>query len=217
MMRKTFITSSLVFMTLPALAQRIEIGIGGGYAQITGPTSYTNATSNLGYGFVASSPVTAIARYTSRDERISFFSSVAYMRLLGKGFLPPHLDDIASLLPWEIENKTTIWSASLGIQWPVFASGPTPLLSTELLISSLGEISTTRGTYQGDIEASVPGGIRYGVSVGAGFRIPLLLQTALDIDAKYVSHSLFGRPGGERSVNSVQILGSLVVTIWSDD
>jgi len=55
------------------------------------------------------------------------------------------------------------------------------------------------------------------VSVGAGFRIPLLLQTALDIDAKYVSHSLFGRPGGERSVNSVQILGSLVVTIWSDD
>lgn len=214
MIRKTFITSSLVFMTLPALAQRIEIGIGGGYAQFTAPTRYVKPITDFGYGFGNTFPVTLSARYTPADQRHSFLISVEYQRLSGGGSLP-QLVSVTALRPGDIENESAIWSASLGIEWLLLTSGPSPHLVAELLTSSLGNINTTQGTWQGDFHATVPGGIRYGFSMGGGICVPLFFGAAINVDAKYVLHSLFGRASGEQSVNSLQFLGSIIVPIWS--
>ncbi|GEM_PF-3385274 len=214
MIRKIFVTPLFLFINFPLYSQNIELGFGAGYSEFLAPTKYVERTSNLGYGFHQSYPVLISTRYISADKKISFLATLVYESFSGRGYLPPSINGINSLKLGEIENKGSIWSTSVGVQWPVLVSKFSPHLIVEFLIASFSEITSIQGTPQGNVSFSEPSkGVRCGMSIGGGFNVPFLFNTSLDFDAKYVMHSLFGRTGGEKSVNSFQLAGIIFIPI----
>ena len=208
----------IIMHSLPSSAQKLEVGIGFGYTHFTAPDKYVNPISKDGYGFTEAHPILVTIRYSRHDAPLSFSLTGIFQKLYGRGMETVIHSESANLRPDEVENNLSLWSVSLGTDWNITKAKYAPHLSLEYLISSMGDLSRTIGTPQGDYKDYnkwKTGSIQSGLGCGVGFNIPLLFDTALRLDARYIFYGLFGRPTGEHSVNSVQFTGIFILPIWS--
>ena len=212
-LQATFLALTL---SLPMFAQTIELGMGYGYAHLTGPEQYVNPISNRGYGFTEAHPLLATVRFSRPNNPVALSVSGTYQRLSGRGaiYLIDYLEN-SNLLPGQIENDLSLWSVSFGGDWTPTSFHHSPHLSLELIFSSMGDLSTTTGYRGGDIHQLKTGSIQCGAAFGAGFNFPLAFGMAIRVDAKYILYGMFARPIGEKSLNSAQVGGTFVLPIWS--
>ncbi len=214
-MKKILVVFFTLTLSLSTMAQKLEIGIGYGYSQITAPEQYVKSVSNLGYGFTKAYPILAAIRFSRPDNPLSFSLSTVYQKLTGRGAIVVFYSGNSNLFPGQMENEFSLWSIALGADWTIVKSTRAPHLLLEFLFSSMSDLSTITGTPEGDLHQMKSGSIQNGVAFGGGFNFPLGFGTEVRLDARYILYGLFGRPTGEKSVNSVQLTGLFTFPIWS--
>ena len=213
MTKQSLLLISLCLVTQSSTTQELGVFFGAGYAKILGPSRYSNPVSASGLGLAQSIPVNFGIRFTLPDEAINFSASGIYRALSGQGTTFYTGQTPSTIVNGETATKGSIWSGSLEATWSPSQSATGLYLKSGVLVSAFSTVTTWHEpSGRLDISEHI---IHYGLSAGAGWAVPFIGNTILDLDAQYVADGLFSRENEEQGLSSLQFVASIVVPIWS--
>ena len=202
-------------LTVPAPAQDLQLTLGAGYSSIRSPGSFSDPIALGGYGFDHSIPLVAGLRYTFIERRITIAASAIYQRFSSTGSSKPYIENLG-LLPIEVRTKTNVWTASIGLEWPLLQSIDMPHLGMDLLVTSVGSIDYIRDPFGRMLYYRPPSVMQYGVALSGGITAPCFFGSSLDLDIRYAWHGAFATSDDWKSIDSIQLMALLNIPIWSN-
>jgi len=218
MIRFCLVVLALMCMLAPARSQDLQLTIGGGYSSILAPSAFADPIYYGGYGFDHSIPLVFGLRYTFKERRIALSASATYQRLYGQGQTGRAFPAAMQTLQLgEKRVQTHLWTASLGLMWPLLKSANGPYLGFDILVTSVGTIHIARGVLLGEeLHTTDEAMTQFGMSLGGGVSAPFFLGSSLDIGFRYVAHGIFGSSHHGKGINALQFLALVAVPISSE-
>ncbi len=198
MKKLTTLFASLVivsFLSFNAFAQGVNIGIGGGLTQITGPASYTNKISEGGFGFTSAYNLGIKAKI---NIPLSPITPIGY-------FSYTFLRNSESLTAGEVKYSENIISVGVGGELSILPiPGPlSPYICLDVAYNKFGDVDREAPLLYGG-NKTITGVSRYGLDLGVGTQVNLLVLK-LDASLKYHLYNLFGKESGEENVTGLTL------------
>lgn len=186
----------LVLTTGLARAQKAQLGISGAFAKATQPLELTKKLTEGGLQLSGGYVIGAKTRYALNNS-LSLIGLLRYGRVTGDGEYTDAVSPYTGYREYmHLATTLTCYSIGAGVEYEFLAEKVVPYLSFSVLANNFAKPEFERTPdFQNDdplqaysrlIEAlgSAPEGLKAGLALGMGFRVPL--NPALDIDFNLV-------------------------------
>ncbi|MDR3610355.1 MAG: outer membrane beta-barrel protein [Ignavibacteriaceae bacterium] len=185
-----FVIMSIIILTPVSHAQGLKLGVGGGTSTIS--------NSNSGLSYNAGYHVSVKAKF---DIPLIPLKPVAYMQYY-------FLNGSYSFANFTRSTTQNIFALGFGAEYSLIPGPISPYLAVDFGYNNIGEVK-----YDPKIlnAASYPSISRTGLDIGAGLEISIPFLFSFDINAKYNMLNLFGKQGGEGSINAVNLNLSIIM------
>ncbi|MCX6143079.1 MAG: outer membrane beta-barrel protein [Ignavibacteriales bacterium] len=220
-----YLIISCGFLFSSVEAQSVHLSVGGGFSTMNAPGNYEFSYSidrmsspgkfeemagqKADIGFHISSAL----EFRLRDAPVSFTTGVLYTQLYGKSdfvkaFSPLWYNTIFT--SGDLTTRSNILTLKTGVQWQIISSPIAPYVSLDLLYNIVGDTKLSINNSYGNIEATVDGNTRMGLSIGGGARVALLPSMDVMIGANYSLINLITPDNQEETKSAISLTVSLL-------
>lgn len=203
---------SLLVLLVPsgeAISQHLRLGVEGGLSFVDLPDYYTTDVSSGGLGFDVELHAGASGKLELEGSPFTLSGRVQYTWMTGSGTV------VSNLVYASSGNYSTFQDILLvgaGVEFVVSHIPFSPHISTELLLTEVGQISLSSTSSPSPFLKNPS--TRVGFALGAGLEHPIISSFNTDLHIRYNWNRLFGRASGELNLNTLDVSIEFYIVLY---
>ena len=191
----------LMLFGLPSVVfcQHLRLGVGGGLSFIDNPAYYAQDVSSGGLGFTTELHAGIDAKLDLEGFPVTLTGRAHYTWMTGSGTVE---SDQVYASAGDYSTFADILVIAFGAEWAVSPGPFSPHLSSEILLTEAGQVTYANASSAPFLKDART---RVGFALGAGLESSLSALLSADLRIRYNWNTLFGRPGGEENLNTLDV------------
>jgi len=213
-MRTTVVYVLAVILTAPSgtvISQHLRLGAEAGLSFIDKPDYYTQDLSAGGLGFNAEMHVGALGKLEMADFPLTLTGRIQYTWMNGSGTVSN------SQIYGATGNYSTfadILVVAAGTEWVVGPRALLPHISTEILITEVGQVSFSNAIHEPSSPFLKNASTRLGFALGAGLEHSFTPLVNADLHVRYNWNNLIAQSETESNLNTLDVSLALYFVLY---